>query len=60
MKPGRYTLSVTGRGDFTDVTVKVNAEGQVQPEPTPEPEPETPAGTDDLRPTQLNVASPYR
>jgi microbial collagenase len=58
VKPGRYTLSVTGRGDFTDVTVKVNAEGQVQPEPTPEPEPETPAGTDDLRPMQLNVASP--
>ncbi|WBA12680.1 M9 family metallopeptidase [Salinivibrio kushneri] len=58
VEPGRYTLSVTGRGDFTDVTVKVNAEGQVQPEPTPEPQPETPAGTDDLRPMQLNVASP--
>ncbi|SIN90211.1 M9 family metallopeptidase [Salinivibrio sp. ES.052] len=58
VEPGRYTLSVTGRGDFTDVTVAVNAEGQVQPEPTPEPQPETPAGTDDLRPTQLNVASP--
>jgi microbial collagenase len=58
VEPGRYTLSVTGRGDFTDVTVAVNAEGQVDPEPTPEPQPETPTGTDDLRPTQLNVASP--
>ncbi|OOF25344.1 M9 family metallopeptidase [Salinivibrio sp. IB872] len=58
VEPGRYTLSVTGRGDFNDVTVKVNAEGQVEPEPTPEPQPEIPTGTDDLRPMQLNVASP--